>query len=297
MFGAIEAGGTKFVCAVGTNPGDLRNEIRFPTTSPEKTITQAIEYFKEQNLIEKLHAIGIGSFGPVDLNPDSPTYGYITSTPKPGWKNTNILGKIREALNIPVGFDTDVNAAALGEFEWGAAQDLNDFIYLTIGTGIGGGGFTNGKIMRGLLHPEMGHILLPHDFAVDPYPGKCPFHGDCFEGMAAGPAIEARWQEKGQNLGDDHPAWELEAHYIALALINYICILSPQRIILGGGVMDQPRLLPLIQEKVKSKLNGYFQTPEIEQNIEAFIVKPGLGNRAGILGGFALAKRTYEKES
>ncbi|MCK4817228.1 ROK family protein, partial [bacterium] len=257
LFGGIEAGGTKFVCAVGSNPDDLRDEIRFDTTSPDKTIYRAIEYFREQSLGERLLAIGIGSFGPVDLNRGSSTYGYITSTPKPHWANTDFYGKIRDGLNITVGIDTDVNAAALGEYKWGAARGLANFIYLTIGTGIGGGGMINGRLLHGLLHPEMGHVFIPHDIKTDPYEGKCPFHKDCFEGLASGPALKDRWGEPAENLSEDHKAWDLEAKYISLALINYICTLSPQRIIIGGGVMEQKRLLSLIHEKVRGMLNNY----------------------------------------
>ncbi len=241
VYGGIEAGGTKFVCAIGSNPDDLRDEIRFETTSVDETINRTIKYFREKNQNKRLMAIGIGSFGPVDLNKESSTYGYITTTPKPNWGNTNIYGKIKEALNIPVGFDTDVNAAALGEYEWGAAQGLTDFIYLTIGTGIGGGGMINGKLLHGLQHPEMGHIYIPHDNNIDPYTGKCPFHKDCFEGLASGPAMEERWGIKAENLSEDHKGWDLEAHYISLALMSYICTLSPQRIIIGGGVMKQKK--------------------------------------------------------
>jgi fructokinase len=290
LFGGIEAGGTKFVCAVGSGPNDLRDEVRFDTTNPTETINRAIEYFRAQHDKEPLRAIGIGSFGPVDLRRNSQTYGNITSTPKPGWANTDFVGPIRQALAVPVGFDTDVNAAALGEFRWGAAQELDDFIYLTIGTGVGGGGMMNGRLMHGLGHPEMGHIRIPHDLKSDPYPGKCPFHRDCFEGLASGPAIEERCGQSAESIGPDHPAWELEAHYISLALANYIYALSPQRIIIGGGVMEQKVLFPLVRKNVRETLNDYIQAPEIVTEIDNFIVPPGLGNRAGILGAIALAE-------
>ena len=290
LFGGIEAGGTKFVCAVGTNPGDLRNKFRFETTTPTETIEKLIEYFTEQNKKEKILAIGIGSFGPVDLKRESSTYGYITSTPKIKWQNTNFYGKIKEAFKIPVGFDTDVNAAALGEHRWGAAKDVSDFIYITIGTGIGGGGMMNGGFLHGLVHPEMGHIFIPHDKETDPYGGICPFHKDCFEGLASGTAIKDRWGVSGEKLGKDHPGWKLEANYISLAVINYICTLSPERIILGGGVMKQDQMLPLIHEKVKRLLNNYIKAPEITDNIEKYIVLPELGDNAGVLGAIALAE-------
>jgi len=283
-YGGIEAGGTKFVCAVGTSPDDLREE-RFPTTTPEETIARAIAFFRAQ---PRVAAIGIASFGPIDLHSDSPTYGYITTTPKPGWRHTDLAGAIRRALDVPVKFETDVNAAALGEARWGAARGLDTFIYLTIGTGIGGGGLVSGKLMHGLVHPEMGHIRLPHDFARDPFPGVCPFHGDCLEGLASGPALEKRWGARAETLPPDHPAWDLQAHYLALALVNYTCTLSPQRIILGGGVMEQVHLFPRIRRKVLELLNGYVQSPALLENIDAYIVPPALGKRAGILGALAL---------
>jgi fructokinase len=293
LFGGIEAGGTKFVCAVGSGPDDLRNEIRYDTTTPDETIQRAIEYFIDQNRSEKLIATGIGSFGPLNLNPASPTYGFITSTPKPNWQNSDFYGRVKAALDIPIGFDTDVNTAALGEYEWGAALGLTDFIYLTVGTGIGGGGMINGKLLHGLLHPEMGHIFISRH-PLDDYQGSCPYHqNNCFEGLASGPAMEGRWGMKAENLIDNHAAWDLEAEYIAMALINYICTLSPQRIIIGGGVMQQPTLLPLIHDYLQKLLNDYIQVSEIIENIDSYVVHPGLGNKAGIFGAIALAKKAY----
>lgn len=292
LVGGIEAGGTKFVCAIGSGPEDVREEIRFPTDEPAETIAQAVEFFQQQQQTHgPLVSVGIGSFGPVDPNPDSPRFGYVTTTPKPGWAQTDFAGTIGRALGLPVGFDTDVNAAALGEFRWGAAQGLANFIYLTIGTGIGGGGMTNGRLMHGLVHPEMGHIRLPHDREQDPYEGHCPYHGDCLEGLASGPAIEARWNKPGDELPPDHPAWALEAEYLALAVANFICTLSPERVILGGGVMEQPQLMPLVRTRVLELLAGYVQSPAIIEQIETYLVPPGLGNRAGVLGAFALAQR------
>lgn len=290
LLGGIEAGGTKFVCAVGTGPDDFRAETRFPTTTPEETIGQALAFFKEQAQKEPLAAIGIASFGPVDPNPASPTFGYITTTPKPHWAQTDLAGALARALGVPVGFDTDVNGAALGEYRWGAAQGLDTFIYLTIGTGLGGGGLVNGRLMHGLIHPEMGHVRLPRH-PNDPYPGACPFHGDCLEGMAAGPALQGRWGRRAETLPLDHPAWEIEAHYLAYGLVNFICTLSPQRIVLGGGVMDQAHLFPLVRRKTQELLNGYVQSPEIIEGIDRYIVPPGLGNRAGVLGAIALAEQ------
>ncbi len=289
LIGGIEAGGTKFVCSVGSGPQDLRAEARFPTTTPEETIGRAVAFFREQEANHgQLGAIGVASFGPVDLHPDSPTFGFITSTPKPNWANTDVLGPLRAVFDVPLGFDTDVNGAALAEGRWGAAHGLNTFVYLTIGTGIGGGAMVNGSLLHGLVHPEMGHMRLDHDWVDDPYPGNCPYHGDCLEGMASGPAIEKRWGQKGQSLASDHPAWELEANYLAQALQSLVCVLSPQRIILGGGVMDMPGLLTQVREKTAKYLNNYVQHPSITQHIDEYIVTPALGNKAGVLGAIAL---------
>ena len=288
IYGGIEAGGTKFVCAVGTGPDELQAETQFPTTRPDETIGRAVDFFKAQPI--ELAAIGIAAFGPVDLDPASPTYGHITTTPKSGWTQADLAGRISRALGVPVGFDTDVNGAALGEHRWGAARGLDTFLYLTIGTGIGGGGMVGGTLMHGLIHPEMGHMRLPHDWDADPFPGICPYHGDCLEGMAAGPAIQARWGQPAQTLPDDHPAWPLQARYLALALANLICTLSPQRIILGGGVMNVPQLFPLVRREVQDLLNGYVQAPEILDQIDCYIVPPGLASRAGVLGALALAE-------
>jgi fructokinase len=285
ILGAIEAGGTKFVCAVGTGPEDL--ELRsFPTTSPAATMELVLGFFRNH---PGLRAIGIGSFGPVDLHPESPTYGHITATPKPGWRNFDLAGAVRAALDLPVGFDTDVNAAALSEARWGAAQGLSDFVYLTVGTGIGGGALINGKLLHGLVHPEMGHIRVPHDSVNDPFPGICPYHGDCLEGLASGPAIQARWGMPGTELPPGHPAWELEAHYLALGAANWVSILSPKRIVIGGGVMEQTCLFPLIRRQLQQILNGYIESELLSHRIGEYIVPPRLGNRAGVLGALVLA--------
>jgi fructokinase len=251
-----------------------------------------IDFFRRQQAeLGELAAIGIGSFGPVDVNPRSPKFGYITSTPKPGWPNTNFLGQLQSAFYMPMGFDTDVNTAALGEWRWGSAQGLDTFLYLTIGTGVGGGGMVNGRLMHGLLHPEMGHMLLRRDPQADSFAGACPYHGDCFEGLASGPALERRWGKRAEELPADHPAWDLEAEYLALGLVNLIVTISPQRIVLGGGVMEQPQLLPEVRRRVQALLNGYVQSPQIIQNIDEYIVAPHLGGRAGVLGAIALARQ------
>ena len=294
----VEAGGTKFICAVGRQDGTVLAETRFPTTTAGETLGRVVDFFKQQDrALGGLGAIGVASFGPVDLRPDSDTYGSILSTPKPGWSDTDMVGTFRGAFDVPVGFDTDVNGAALGEWRWGAARNLGTFIYLTIGTGIGGGGLINGELLHGLLHPEMGHIPLPHDREQDPFDGICPFHGDCFEGLASGPALEGRWGRKAEKLPPDHPAWELEANYIALALRAFICTLSPERIVLGGGVMRQPSLLSRVRERTRSVLNGYIRSPQILERIEAYVVSPALANRSGVLGALVLAERALKKEA
>jgi len=292
LFGGVEAGGTKFICAVGSAPDDLCLEARFPTTSPAETIARVVNFFSQAvQRFGALSALGVAAFGPLDPDPSSPTYGYITSTPKAGWANFDLVGALRQEFPLPIGFDTDVNGAALGEWRWGAAQGLDTFVYLTIGTGIGGGGMTNGRLMHGLLHPEMGHMRIPHDWQRDPFPGVCPYHSDCLEGLATGPALEKRWGQPAETLPPDHPAWELEAHYLALGLANLICILSPQRIILGGGVMSNAWLFPPIRAGVQQALSGYIQSVLLQEQIETYIVPPALGARAGICGALALAQQ------
>lgn len=290
LFGAIEAGGTKFVCLIGSSPENILAEERFPTTMPDETLGNVIRFFRESRYYPDISAIGISCFGPVDLNPNSPTYGYITSTPKPGWKYVEVKGKVSRELNLPAYMDTDVNGAAIGEGIWGAAMNLSDYVYYTIGTGIGGGAIVNGKPVHGLVHEEMGHVRIPHDTAQDPFEGNCPYHGDCFEGLASGPAIKARWGKPAELLEESHSAWGLEAQYIAYALHNTICTLSPQKIILGGGVMQQRHLFPLIQKRLALSLHEYVQHPMLLDRLDEYIVSPILGNRAGALGALAMAK-------
>lgn len=290
LVGGIEAGGTKFVCAIGSGPDDVRAEVRFPTTTPEETVARTVDFFREQSERYDFHAIGVASFGPVDPNPVSPTFGYITETPKPGWRLTDVAGPLKAEFDLPIGFDTDVNGAALAEHRWGAAQDVNNVVYITIGTGVGGGALVDGRLVHGLLHPEMGHMRLPRDPENDPYVGHCPYHDDCLEGLACGPAMAARWGQDARTLPSDHPAWDLEAHYLALGLANIVTILSPQRFILGGGVMDQTQLFPLIRSKLQTALNGYIAVDAILKDIDGYVVPPGLGNRAGVLGAIALGQ-------
>ncbi len=290
VYGGLEAGGTKFVCLIATDPDHILIEERFPTTTPVETIGRTIDFFQRRMREQQLAAIGIGSFGPVDLDRASPTYGYITTTPKPGWAQADLCGQLQRALRIPIAFDTDVNAAAFGEHYWLAENhSLDPLLYMTVGTGIGVGAIVNGQPLHGLLHPEVGHMLLPHDYETDPFPGACPYHHDCFEGLAAGPALEKRWQQRGETLPPDHPAWTLEAHYIALSLANLSYALSPQRIVLGGGVMQQPHLYDLVRSETQHLINGYLQADRITRHIDQYIVPPGLGNRSGGLGAIALA--------
>jgi fructokinase len=287
LFGGMEGGGTKFVCAVGTGPDDIRDEIRYPTTTPDETLNRAVDFFKKYNVA----AIGLAPFGPVDLNPASPTYGSITATPKPGWSRANIIAPFRRAFDLPLAFNLDVNAAAIGEHTWVPAnRNLDSLVYYTIGTGIGAGVIAGGKIVHGLTHPEAGHMRLPHNQEKDPFAGNCPFHGDCFEGLAAGPALAARLGHTADMLPDDHPLWDIEAGYIAAAVVNTILLLSPQRIVLGGGVMQRAYLFPSVRTKVKELLNGYIASPVFSGTLEEFIVPPALGNKSGILGAMAMAK-------
>ena len=295
VLGAIEAGGTKFVCGIGTGPDDLRTR-QFPTSTPEITLAAVIDFFRQERS-GNLDAIGIGSFGPVDLDPASANYGRITSTPKVGWQDFDLAGTVQRALDVPVNFDTDVNAAVLGEARWGAARGLDDAIYLTIGTGIGGGVLAHGRVVHGLLHPEIGHLHLPHDKSRDPFEGICPYHGDCFEGLACGPALQARWGQPALTLPPEHPAWGLEAHYLGLAVMNLTVTLSPRRIILGGGVMQQPHLFDLLRKEFARIMNGYIRREEVLHQLDSYIQPPGLGSRAGVLGALVLAEQIREVAS
>src|SRR5919204_764203 len=275
IFGGIEAGGTKWVCAVGTGPHDLRETVTFPTTEPEETIARAADFFGGK---QALAAVGVGSFGPIDLR-----RGRITTTPKPGWAEIDVVAPLRAALGVPIAFDTDVNAAALAEHRWGAAAGLDTFCYVTVGTGIGGGGMANGRLLHGLLHTEVGHMRIPHDRARDPFDGVCPYHGDCLEGLASGDAMRSRWGQPPEEITDER-AWSLEGDYLALGLMNVISVLSPQRIVLGGGVTSEPSLLPLVRDRVRALSAGYLDAAELRDGVDDYIVPPALGDRAGVLG-------------
>ncbi len=270
------------VCAVGNEKGEILDRVSIPTETPDITMPKLLEYFQGQ----PVEALGIGCFGPIDLDPASGTYGFITTTPKLAWRNCDICGYFRERLKVPVGFDTDVNGSMLGEATWGCARGLDTAIYITVGTGVGVGVLAGGRLLHGMQHPEGGHILLPRR-ADDAYEGKCPYHKTCMEGLAAGPAIEARWGKKAAELSDRPEVWELEAHYLAYAITNYMMILSPQKIILGGGVMHQEQLMPLIRKKVTDMLGGYIQT-EALSDMDSYIVPASLNDNQGILGALKL---------
>jgi fructokinase len=287
-YGGVEAGGTKWVLAVGSSPDDLDDVTTIPTTGPRETLERVGEFF---DLHSEVSAVGIGSFGPIDLREGSPHYGTITTTPKPGWSNINVGEFLRSRLDVPVVVDTDVNAAALAEGRWGAARGLDTFCYITVGTGIGGGVVVRGEPLHGLLHPEIGHMRIPHDLARDPFAGICPYHHDCFEGLASGEALRARFGREPEGMQNE-AAWRLEAEYIALGLLNVVALLSPQRLILGGGVMNEPTLLPLVRQRLAELAAGYFDASELSSpGIESFVVAPALGGRSGVCGALELARR------
>lgn len=287
--GAIEAGGTKIICGIGNEHGQIERKISFPTETPIIAMEKINEFFAN----EQLDALGVGTFGPIDVNKASETYGFITTTPKPGWGNFNILAELKKMIEVPIGFDTDVNGAALAEATWGSAKGMKSCVYYTIGTGVGVGVYAEGQLIHGLLHPEAGHIPVKRH-PDDTYEGSCPYHKDCLEGVAAGPAIERRYGVKGSELSVDHEAWKIEAYYIAQALTSTVLLLSPEKIILGGGVMHQEQLFPLIHEQLQQNLNGYVQHPMILENIEQYVVAPGLGDEAGLCGAIAIGLLALE---
>lgn len=293
LYGGIEAGGTKFVCMIASSSRKICASARFPTTNPEETLEGALAFFKEHSRKYPISALGIASFGPLDLDPESLTYGYITTTPKLPWSNTDIASILKTGLDVPVFLDTDVNAAALAEYVWGCERKFDPLLYITIGTGIGGGCVVRGKPIHGLIHPEMGHLRIPQNRETDPFEGICPFHNNCFEGLASGPAMQARWGLPAGKLSSDHPAWDLEALYIAYALVNLILSLSPRRIVLGGGVMNRVGLFPKIKETVKELLAGYLYPPAVLDQMDEIIIPPVLKEKSGIFGAIALAMCHY----
>ncbi len=278
LIGALEAGGTKMVCAVGREDGTIVEQMSIPTTTPEETVSKITAYFKDKEIA----ALGVAAFGPVDVKPESDTYGFILDTPKLAWRHFDLLGGLKKELDVPMGLDTDVNGSCLGELTYGCAKGLDSVIYITIGTGVGVGVSVGGRLLHGMLHPEGGHILLDRH-PDDPEGGICPYHKNCMEGFASGPSIEARWGEKALALVDRPEVWEMESYYIAQALVNYIMILSPQKIILGGGVMHQEQLFPMIRSKVTEMIGGYLNTREL-QDMDNYIVPASLNDNQGIMG-------------
>lgn len=294
VFGGVETGGTWTVCALGTNPHEIVAHERFPTTNPPETLDRIVGFFAAR---ERPAAIGVGSFGPVDLNPGSPHWGEVTTTPKAGWRHTPVATVIAERLELPVSFDTDVAAAAIGEHRWGAGRGAPSLCYLTVGTGIGSGLLLNGAPWHGLVHPEAGHLRIPHDRNADPFDGVCPVHGDCWEGLASGPALAKRWGMPAERLPADHPGWELEARYLALGILNLVCSVSPHRVVAGGGVFDHPALMSMVRGHVRELLGGYLETPLLLDGIDRYLVAPELGDDAGVLGAIALAQSGLGRRS
>ena len=290
LYGGVETGGTWVVCALGTGPDDIAAQETFATGEPGPTLDRIATFFERG---PRPAAIGVGSFGPVDLDPASPTWGHVTSTPKPGWAHTPVASVLRDRLGVPVHFDTDVTTAAIAEHRWGAATGVSNVCYLTIGTGIGAGLLVDGRPVHGLVHPEVGHLRIPHDRERDPFAGTCPNHGDCWEGLAAGPAIAARWETDPCELPDGHPAWTLEAEYVALGVFAIVAVASPQRIVAGGGVLEHPGLLAEVRARLVALNAGYLQTPLIGDEIDRYVVAPALGDRSGVLGAIALAESAH----
>ncbi len=287
VYGGVETGGTWCVCALGTGPGELCAREQFPTTSSEETLERIVKFFGEHPSPD---AVGIGSFGPVDLDLSSATWGEVTTTPKPGWQHTPVATVLRDRLKVPVAFDTDVNAAAVAEQRWGAGQGRGTVCYLTVGTGIGAGLVIDGKPLHGLIHPEVGHLRVPHDSRRDAFAGNCPAHGDCWEGLASGTAMAERWGQPPAELPEGHPAWPLEADYLALGILAIVCVASPERVIAGGGVMSRPALMRMVRRRLVKLVAGYLDTPALSSGIDEYLVPPALGDDAGVLGAIALAQ-------
>lgn len=289
-YAGIEAGGTKWVCALADEQGNLIATEVFPTTTPAETLRRAVRFLTDH---DSLRAIGVGSFGPLDLDPASPTHGYITTTPKPGWSHTDLVSPLCEATGIPVALDTDVNAAALGEWRRGAGNGLHSFCYITVGTGIGAGVVVDGRLLHGSGHPEFGHLRIPHDVAGDPFLGSCPHHGDCLEGLASGEALHSRWGRPAELL-DDPAVWRLEAEYLAHAIANATYSLAPQRVIVGGGVTQHPALLPQLRKRLADLTAGYPPAPD-PSAMESYVVRPTLAGNAGVCGAIELAQNTLRR--
>ncbi|MCL4122139.1 UNVERIFIED_CONTAM: hypothetical protein GTU68_014210 [Idotea baltica] len=290
----IEAGGTKFFTTVGDTEGNVIERHRTDTTTPAETMAETLEVLKNYQSKYDIKALGLGCFGPIDINLNSPTYGFITNTPKIAWQNFDIVSSIRSVFNGPINFNTDVNAAAICEQLWGSAQGLENLMYLTIGTGVGGGAICNNRIVQGATHTELGHISIAQN-PNDLFEGSCPFHGNCLEGLASGTAINKRWKvDHAGELADDHIAWQFEAEYLAKAITSFTFTLSPQKVILGGGVMHKTILFDLIRRNVKSSINGYFDYPALK-DMDNFIVPASFGDNTGVKGSLALALDILDK--
>ncbi|WP_343208372.1 ROK family protein [Anaerolentibacter hominis] len=284
ILGALETGGTKMVAAIGNEKGEILERVSIPTTVPEETLPKCIDFFRGKGI----EALGIAAFGPVDLHKDSPTYGYITTTPKLAWANCNLMGAFKEVFDVPMEIDSDVNGSCLGEATWGCTQGMDNSVYITVGTGLGVGIMVDGKLLHGMLHPEAGHVIVKrHPDDVD-YKCHCPYHESCLEGLAAGPSIQERWGKPAIELSDNMKVWEIESYYLAQGIVDYILTVSPRRIVLGGGVMHQEHMMPLVRRKVKELLNGYVKTKELE-NLEEYLVLPSLNDDQGIMGCLKLA--------
>jgi len=291
-FGGIEAGGTKFICAIGSGSSELHTVVEIPTREPESTIAEAVRFFRSQLSDDgKLAGLGIGAFGPLELNEGATDYGCIKATPKSNWQNVDIRGEFARALDVPVVIDTDVNAAAVGESQWGAARNLQHCLYLTVGTGIGVGAIVEGRILIGAQHPEMGHMLVPVSLdEPEEFAGVCPYHQSCIEGLASGSAIVRRWGSKLCDLPEHHPAWNLEAHYLAAFLSNLTFAFQPQRIIAGGGVVND-MLIRLTRDVLHRNIAGYRHTLADRETLDDYLVLPELDGRAGVLGAILMAKQ------
>lgn len=293
----IEAGGTKFVCAVGDISGHIIEKSVISTRLPHETMNDVIEFIRKSTENVKLLSIGVATFGPLYLDPTSPYFGYVDAEQKAGWGHFDLIGTIKKHFNVPIGFDTDVNGSALGEARWGAGVGLDTFAYWTIGTGVGAGFVSHGKIMHGLTHLEAGHASVPHDKVKDPFKGTCPYHGDCLEGLACGPAMRERWNvESAMYLPDDHPAWDLEAEYLGHAMANCVLNISPQRIIIGGGVMQRQSIFVKVRQKTQELLNGLIKHRMILEDIDKYIVPPALGHDSGIRGALAIAEKALRHD-
>jgi fructokinase len=285
LYGGIEAGGTKFICAIGNDAGEIFEHIQIPTTSPEETIAQVAEFFRNHPDIK---SIGVGSFGPIDLNTKSNTYGRLLNTPKEAWARFNLLASLK-VLNVNISLETDVNCSAIGEYTYGAGKDLESVVYLTVGTGIGGSCIVGEKILKGVSHSEMGHMYVPRVIGDENFEGVCPYHMNCFEGLASGPSLQKRWETDPQNIPSNHIAWDIEAQYLAFGLSNLVTILMPNRIIIGGGVMNHQGLIESIQKNLVDKLSGYVSIDEITNSINDYIVLPQLGDLSPVVGAIRLA--------